>query len=50
MKLRNYYIEWNRNVKHWGENIQYCKKDTTISYIRFYALFIFIGNPNIIRD
>lgn len=50
MKIGNYHIKWQTNLKHWGENIQYCKTDTIIKYIRFYALFIFFGNPDIIRD
>jgi hypothetical protein len=50
MRLFNifgYYIEWHWNLKHWGENIEYVKTDVIIPYYRFYALFIFISNPDL---
>lgn len=50
MQKNKIYIEWIPNLKHWGKNVEYVKTDTIIPYFRFYALFIFFGNPNIIKD
>lgn len=45
--IKNYYFEYHPNLKHWGKNIEYCNEVTEIvPYYRFYALFIFEGNPN----
>ncbi len=44
MKIGKYTIEWHRNLKYWGKNIGYFKKDQLTPYFRFYALFIYIGD------
>lgn len=46
MKIyKNIYIEINRNLKHWGKNIEFIKSDEVIPYFRFYCFFIYFGKP-----
>lgn len=43
--IKNYYFEYHPNLKYWGKNVEHCRAEV-IPYYRFYALFIFEGNPN----
>jgi hypothetical protein len=55
MRIRNLkipflpiYLEWHRNLKHWGNRIYIATKER-LPYIRIFALFIWYkGIPEII--
>lgn len=45
IKQLNITLDYQPNLKHWGDNIWYSDTIYHVPILRFYALFIYFGTP-----